>query len=87
MSQVVFSNILNGAKPSHVFRSYLGSDRSLTKYDVAQRFAEEFSNVDSVSHQIIWNWQSPNSENGSIQDSALDEILIDLLLKSGYIVE
>lgn len=76
--------ILEGEKPSKVFRNYLSSNESQTKYDLSAPFMNAFPEVDAVACQAIWGWRSPESANPGMTDDKLDEILRDLLSKAGY---
>jgi hypothetical protein len=84
---VDFQDILNGARPSEVFRWWLAADPDRDKYGVAREFADAFPNVDSVCKQMIWNWRAPGSPpHSAILDAQLDELLLDLIVKAGYVV-
>jgi len=76
--------ILNGERPSKVFRDCLSSNEALTKYDLSAPFMDTFPEVNSIASQVIWAWRAPESPNPGMADDKLDDILLELLFEAGY---
>lgn len=76
--------ILDGAKPSDVFKERLQDKPSLTTADLAQEFRKAFPSTGVDGMSVIWKWKMPGAKVG-LKDDALDEQLLYWLRQYGYL--
>jgi hypothetical protein len=76
--------ILDGEKPSTVFKALIGEKPSLTNGDLAVAFRKLFPSVGVEGMSIIWKWRGPESKVG-LSDAALDEKLLECMRQVGYL--
>ena len=80
----MIDRLKNGCKPTVLLYELVKKHPELTIYELASAFCEQFKNLDGEAVQTIWYWESGGRKNG-FTDSELDEKLIELLKKAGYL--
>jgi len=76
--------ILEGAKPSDVFKARLIEKPTLTTGDLALEFRKAFPSTGVDGMSVIWKWKVPGAKVG-LKDEALDEQLLYWLNQYGYL--
>jgi hypothetical protein len=76
--------ILEGARPSDVFKALLQDKPSLTTADLALEFRKAFPSTGVDGMSVIWKWKTPGMKIG-LKDEALDEQLLYWLTQYGYL--
>ena len=76
--------ILEGAKPSDVFKALLLDKPSLTTGELALEFRKAFPSTGVDGMSVIWKWKLPGAKVG-LKDEALDEQLLYWLKQYGYL--
>ena len=80
----MINRILQGCKPSNLLYEILKEFPGFSNQDLARTFCAQFDKLDGEAVQVIWNWKSGGRKNG-FSDNELDEILLKLLKKAGYL--
>ena len=80
----MFESIIEGEKPSSVFRRLIETDPSIGNIRLGEMVSDEFVELSSEAEQLIWHWQGPGKVQG-LSDENLDELLLDLLKKANYL--
>jgi len=78
--------ILEGAKPSDIFKELLRDKPTLTTGDIALEFRKVFPSTGVDGMSVIWKWKMPGTKVG-LSDAALDEQLTKWLKAYGYLPE
>jgi hypothetical protein len=76
--------ILEGAKPSDVFKDLLRDKPTLTTADLALEFRKAFPSTGVDGMSVIWKWKLPGTKVG-LSDATLDEQLAHWLKAYGYL--
>lgn len=76
--------ILDGAKPSDIFKELLRDKPSLSTGDLALEFRKAFPSTGVDGMSVIWKWKLPGTKVG-LSDTALDEQLAHWLKAYGYL--
>jgi hypothetical protein len=77
-------SILEGGKPSDVFKARLGEKPALSNGDLALEFRKAFPNCGVEAMEAIWKWRRPDMKVG-LSDEKLDEQLRYWLQQTGYL--
>jgi hypothetical protein len=82
---LMFSSILQGEKPTDVFKKLIAAEPRLSNWELARRFVDYFEEINSEARQAIWHWQRPGGRRG-LSDDAVNESLEIMLRDAGYLV-
>jgi hypothetical protein len=78
--------IVGGKNPSTVFREMLVDRPQLNNDDLASEFHRQFPETGLDAIQYIWKWQRPGRAAAGLDDEWLDQRLIHLLRRAGYLL-
>ncbi len=81
----MFEKILEGVKPSVLFRQMLQDDTQLSKRDIGYFLREEFPDIDGVVVQLVWGWEGPGAIRSGLSDENLDAHIFALFAQAGYV--
>jgi len=76
--------ILDGEKPSDIFKSLMRDKPTLTTGDLALEFRKAFPSTGVDGMSVIWKWKVPGTKVG-LSDEALDSQLRYWLTQYGYL--
>ncbi len=76
--------VLDGEKPSALFRELLRERPALSNGDLALEFRKHFPSTGVDAMQVIWKWRRPDMKVG-LNDEALDTQLDYWLRQTGYL--
>ncbi len=83
---IEFDRILNGEKPSFIFREILMKNPDLEKDNIGPMIVDHFSGIDSIVVNHIWQWKIDDKSYGCIDDDWLNEDILTELTKAGYFI-
>jgi hypothetical protein len=81
----MFEAIIQGERPSSVFRKLIASDPSIGNIRLGEMVSDEFIELSSEAEQLIWHWRGPGKIQG-LSDENLDALLLDLFKKANYLI-
>ena len=76
--------VLDGEKPSDIFKALLRDKPTLTNGDLALEFRKAFPSTGVDGMSVIWKWKTPGTKVG-LSDEALDNQLRYWLTQYGYL--
>jgi hypothetical protein len=76
--------ILDGEKPSDIFKARLLEKPTLSTGDLALEFRKAFPSTGVDGMSVIWKWKTPGTKVG-LSDEALDNQLKYWLTQYGYL--
>lgn len=81
----MLGKILEGTKPSALFRQMLAEDPCLEKREIGPLLCERFPQLDTVVIQLVWGWEGPGSIRKGLSDESLDIGVLHYLTLAGYL--
>jgi hypothetical protein len=84
MGEDMLEGILDGQRPSVVFRRLIAADASLGNIQLGELLWNEFPRLSGEAMQLTWHWQGPGKTQG-LSDENLDALLSRLLVEAGYV--